>query len=127
VNALLESAVTRTSGLAPTLTEQLESQRRRLPVRANRAIWARPRVGDFRAGEQAGQSGLARLHSALHPGTGCPNGLRNVEDTAFGVPAFAQAHAYAKITAWTKRARNNGIVFSFRRSRSSVISPSLSA
>jgi hypothetical protein len=76
-------------------------QRHRFAVRANRAIWAGLCVGDFRTGEHTGQGGLARFHAAFHPGTGCSDGLGNVEDTAFGVPTLAQAHSDAKITART--------------------------
>ena len=76
-------------------------QRHRFAARADRAIWAGPRVGDFRTGEHAGQGGLARFHAALHPSAGGADGLPNVEDTAIGVPALAQAHADAKITAMT--------------------------
>jgi hypothetical protein len=76
-------------------------QRHRLAVRADRAIWARPRVRDFRTREHAGKGGLAGFHAAFHPSTGGADGLRNVEDAAIGIPTLAQAHADAKITTRT--------------------------
>src|ERR1700719_3671627 len=76
-------------------------QRYRFAVRADRAVWARPRVGDFRAGEHARQGGLASFDAAFHPSTGGADSLRNVEDAALGVPALAQADADTKITART--------------------------
>jgi hypothetical protein len=56
---------------------------------------------DFRAREHARQGGLARFDAAFHPSPRARCGLRNVEDTALGVPALTQADADAKITART--------------------------
>jgi hypothetical protein len=86
-------------------------------VRTDCAVIAWPSIGDFRAGKHAGKGGVAGLDTALHPGASSAHSLGNVEHSALGVPALAQADADAKVASRALRAGHDDIVFGPRLGR----------